>query len=150
MDLDPGPLPPATLGELARHGWIMIAKALTRATTEDALVAHWFLTPDDASVHIDDQFGGNDRTATFLRVVVPTLADQLDASSLWVAAPWDLETTKPLMALLVGIRGQQPMLEARAVSRHPDPTAGPPWWVVDNIPLEPPAELAELAAKMQL
>ncbi len=37
---------------------------------------------------MDEHFGDNDRTAKFLRVVVPTLADQLSASSLWVAVPW--------------------------------------------------------------
>lgn len=148
MDQDPGSAQPATLAELARHGWQIIANALTAAESENALIAHWFLTPDDSSVHMDPHFGDDDRTAKFLRVVVPTLADQLGASMLWVAVPWGIDTDAPLMVLLSAFRGQRPMIEGRRLTRSQEAGGGPPWWSVESEPAELPEELLALAERM--
>lgn len=137
-----------TATELACRGWKVAEATLLQAESAETLVTHWFLTPTDAEVHVDEHFGDNTRTARFLRVVVPTLADQLDASMLWVGVPWDLEREKPLMLLLAGVRGQPPVLEARALHRSAGASQAP-WWLLGEHS-SPPGELLELAARMRL
>ena len=128
--------------------WEIVSAALADAATEHQLVVHWFHTPEDSSVNIDEHFGANERTAKFLRVVVPTLADQLAAARFWVAVPWDLDTAAPLMVLLSANERQQPTIEAREIRRAADP--GPPWWRLGRGRVDPPRELQEIAARMQL
>lgn len=149
MDQTPGPLPPPALGELARHGWQIIANALGHAATETTLVAHWFLAPNDDAVQTDPHFGGNPRTAKFLRVVVPTLADQLSASMFAVAVPWDLDGDLPLMVLLYAISGQRPAIEARRLHRN-DGAISAPWWRLGSELVSVPDELAAITSAMSV
>ena len=140
--------PSSVSSSISDPRWEIVSAALGDAATEHQLVVHWFDTPEDSSVNVDEHFGANERTAKFLRVVVPTLADQLAASGFWVAVPWDLDRSSPLMVLLSSPEGRQPTIEAREVRRAPDP--GPPWWRLGRGPVDPPRELQEIAARMQL
>ncbi len=147
MDDAPGPPLPSTTDELARHGWHMIAEALTRSVTELTLVTHWFASPEDDSVQTDEHFGDNARTATFLQVVVPTLARELGAHGWVVGTAWDLDAATPLMVMCCAISGQRPLLQARALARLPDARTAP-WWQLGAEHLELPVELARIAATL--
>ncbi len=133
---------PTTLQELGEHGWRLAAASLARAASDTALVMHWFVTPDDADVHSDEHFGSNDRTRTFIRVVVPTLAEQLDASLLTVAVAWEIDDRPALLVLVSAIRGQPAAIEAREITPRPGATL-PPFWELATEAATPPPELIE-------
>lgn len=138
---------PSSASEVEPY-WEFVSAALRDAAGERQLVVHWFQTPDDASVNLDEHFGGNERTAKYLRVVVPTLADQLDAQSLWTAVPWELDGRLSQMVLVVARGGQPTVIEARALTpvRAASPT--PPWWDLGPDLVAPPKALVEIATQM--
>jgi hypothetical protein len=123
----------------------------TIATAESpaSLIVHWFLTPDDTSVHMDDHFADDSRTLKFMSVVVPTLADQLDASMLAVAVPWELNDAGGLMVLLTALQGAEPTVEARTITRATG-SSGPPWWVIGETQVEAPQQMRELAKILRI
>lgn len=140
---------PETLPELTAHGWRIVRERLTVAPTELALVTHWFVTPEDSAVHGDEHFGSDARTERFLGVVVPTLADQLGASLVMVAVPWGLDSETPSLVLVSALPGQAAGIEARPLQRVAG-THAAPWWTLSEQPVAPPAELAEIAARLRI
>ena len=140
---------PATPEELRAHGWQLVEAAIAAAPSASELIIHWFATPQDANVHSDEHFADDARTLKFLSLVVPTLADQLEASMLAVGVPWDLSGARPLMVLLTAIRGEPASFEARELKRL-DVRGKPPWWLLGDERLAVPAELAELASRIRL
>lgn len=140
---------PETLPELTARGWRIVSARLAVAANDRVLVTHWFVTPDDSSVHGDEHFGSDARTARFLGVVVPTLADQLRASLVSVAAPWGLEAGDPVLALISALPGEPAAIEVRALRRVTGAGAAP-WWTLGEDPLAPPAELAEIASRLRI
>lgn len=131
------------------HGWRLVEAALAGAGSRTALVVHWFATPTDASVHMDDHFGDDARTLRFMAVVVPTLADQLAASRLAVAVPWELEAERALMVLLTAARGEPAAVQARALTAAAE-ASGPPWWRLAAQPVPAPERFRELAALLRI
>lgn len=140
---------PQTLSELTAHGWRIVSERLALAANDRVLVMHWFVTPDDSSVHGDEHFGSDARTARFLGVVVPTLADQLHASLVSVAVPWGLDEETPSLVLISALPGQAAGTEARPLRRVVGARAAP-WWTLGEAPVSPPAELAEIASRLQI
>jgi hypothetical protein len=131
---------PATVAELTAHGWRLAEESLRTAGSDRALVTHWFLTPADADVHMDEHFGSNERTLTFVSVVIPTLAQQLDARMLTVSVPWDAAGEPSLLAVIATIPGQPAVVEARELIRLDDRSAAP-WWHLAQGDVEVPADL---------
>jgi hypothetical protein len=138
------------VAELAAHGWRLVEEALAGAASDRALVTHWFVTPDDSSVHTDEHFGSNERTVTFVGVVVPTLADQLDASVVVVAVPWNRDGRPSLLVLVAALRGQPAAVEARALTPSVAVRDGLPWWSLGTEPVEVPPALLNAVAHLVL
>jgi hypothetical protein len=141
--------PPEDIDQLNARGWAAVERNLETAASELALVTHWFVTPEDDSVHSDQHLGSDERTLTFLRVVVPTLAQQLSASIVSVAVPWNLDGGAPLMALVSAVGGEVPRIEARALIRS-NRSPGPPWWRLGEDLVVVPVELADVAAGLRI
>lgn len=135
--------------ERLAHGWRLVEDALAGAGSSMALVVHWFATPTDASVHMDEHFGSDARTLRFMAVAVPTLADQLEASRLAVAVPWQLDAEQPLMVLLAAARGEPSAVQARALI-DVGASAGPPWWRLAAQTVPAPEQFRELAALLRI
>jgi hypothetical protein len=162
--------------ELIRFGWRIAEATLAAAGSELTLVTHWFQTGHDDSVNADEHFGSNARTLRFLGVALPTLIDQLGASSAVVAVPWDVEAAAAgptveaapvhlsvestatslrietpaasLTVVAIGA-GAAPRVETRALTRLAA-AAGPPFWRLEPGPAEPPAQLARTASRLAL
>jgi hypothetical protein len=139
---------PASVEELIARGWQLVADRLAHARSERELVTHWFITPEDSSVNTDEHFGSNERTVTFVRVVLPTLADQLDASHVLAAVPWDFEDQPALLVVIAALRGQEAVIEARPITRVENTES--PWWSVAEQTADPPTELIEEVALLSI
>lgn len=137
--------------ELTAHDWRLVEAALAGAASHSALVTHWFVTPEDASVHMDEPFGSNERTARFVGGVVPTLVDQLSASAFVVAVPWDLDASGAGALVLVSALQDAgaATIEARSLRRITEAVAAP-WWALSPELVEPPVELADIAAQLRV
>jgi hypothetical protein len=133
---------PQTSRDLTIYGWDLVSAELARAESDRVLVTHWLLTAEDSSVHSDEHFGSNERTTNFVHVVLPTLADQLAASHLVAAVPWDQLGEPALLALVAWVRGEQAVIDARPISRL-GLEVRPPWWSLAAESTTPPPELAE-------
>jgi hypothetical protein len=140
---------PETLPELTAYGWRIVRERLAVAPSELTLVTHWFVTPEDSAVHGDEHFGSDARTARFLGVVVPTLADQLGASLVSVAVPWGLGGETPLLVLVSALPGEAARIEARLLRRVTGAVTAP-WWTLGEEQVAPPDELAEIAAQLRI
>jgi hypothetical protein len=141
--------PPETLEELIAQGWRSVEERLTMAASEMALVTHWFVTPQDSDVNVNAHFGSDARTARFLGVVVPTLAEELNASLVSVSVPWALDGPAPLLALISLLPNQPAVAQARPLLRNPD-AATAPWWTLGEQRVAPPAELVQIAARLRI
>jgi hypothetical protein len=139
---------PQTAAELTAYGWDLATAALARAESDRVLVTHWFHTAEDSSVNTDEHFGSNSRTTNFVHLVLPTLADQLDASHLVAAVPWDAQGEPALLVLVAWIRGESAMVDARALSRRPAGEVNPPWWALAAEATAPPSELVQAARSL--
>jgi hypothetical protein len=142
---------PENVAELIARGWELAADTLAHARSERELVTHWFITPEDSSVHTDEHFGNNERTVKFVRVVMPTLADQLEASHVLAAVPWDVADQPTLIVVIAALRGQDAVIEARPITRVESvENAAPPWWSVAPETADPPIELIEEVALLSI
>jgi len=142
---------PESAAELIARGWELAAETLAHARSERELVTHWFITPEDSNVNTDEHFGSNERTVTFVRVVLPTLAGQLEASHVLAAVPWDVDDRPALLVLIAALRGQDAVIEARAINRIESvENAAPPWWSVAPETADAPAELIEEVALLSV
>jgi hypothetical protein len=142
---------PETIEELIAHGWELAADTLAHAQSERELVTHWFITPEDSAVNSDEHFGSNERTVTFVRLVLPTLADQLDASHMLTAVPWDVDDQPALLVLIAALHGEDAVIEARPITRvERNENAAPPWWSMAPETADPPVELIEEVALLSI
>lgn len=141
---------PSTVAELTRRGWRMAERTLASAATERTLVSHWFVTPDDDSIHTDEELGGDERTLTFLRVVIPTLAEQLAASIVAVAVPWNLGSVDghPLLVLVALIHDQPAEAQARRLIGVAG--TGPPWWSLSEDLMAIPRALGDVTGRLRI
>ncbi len=130
-------------------GWQRVETALLSAPTEDHLIVHWFETPDGAETHSDAHWHDQARIEKFVRIVIPTLAEQLRASSLTVAVPWDVDDETATLALIAAASGRPSAIEARALTRTALADAAP-YWRLGSEPVAPPTALAEIAVKLTL
>jgi hypothetical protein len=138
-----------TPDDLIDSGWQRVERALLSARSEDHLIVHWFLTPDDADTHTDAHWHDNARIEKFVRVVVPTLADQLRASMLTVAVPWNVTDERATLTLVAVITGEPAAIAARSVTRSALADAAP-YWKLGTEAVDPPAPLVEIVLNLTI
>ena len=133
--------------QLIQAGWERVEQALLRASSEHHLIIHWFQTPENSETHSDAHWHNDERTVKFVRVVIPTLAEQLRATDLTVAVPWQVGAERATLVLIAATAGQAATLAARPLTRSALADA-PPYWKLSPTAAEPPAVLAELVAQL--
>lgn len=139
---------PETAAGLLSFGWEIAEATLAGADSERRLVTHWFLTPEDAAVNVDDHFGSDERTLRFLGVVLPTLIGQLDARLAVVALPWGLESDAATLTVIGLGSGVPARLQTRTLDRVNAELVAPPFWRLGAATVRTPEALAAVATAL--
>jgi hypothetical protein len=135
--------------ELIAEGWQRVGCELLRARSAEHLIIHWFRTPTDADTHADAHWYDDSRIEKFVRIVIPTLAEQLDASMLTVAVPWGVDDDSATLALIAVVAGQPAVIDARTLTRSRLADAAP-YWILGTEPVAAPTRLHEIVVNLTI